>query len=553
MENGMLPNSNANIPTWSRTYGGISDHDFPDWHDMARWIEQTDDGGYIIGGYTTSFGAGGRDIWILKLTSLGIIEWQKTYGGNSDDEANHIQQTLDGGYIVAGYTSSFGSGPSDIWVLKLYPKGEVEWQKTYGGYSHENAWPIYQTLDEGYIVCGMTMSHGNMLTTWVLKLHQDGEVEWQRLYQHQEQGISAAYCVQQTDDGGYIIGAVHNPINDLNGRILKLSALGDIEWQYDYGDNKKLEGRHTEDIIKSIQQTDDGGYIVGAHTFSYGAGGADLWAIKLFSDGSIEWQKAYGGEMSEFVNSIYQTDDEGYIALCSTWTFGGNVPNLWIVKLHPNGEVEWQKVYGKGDDFASHIQQTNDGGYITSGSSASFRDKQLCLRQRDFWALKLSPQGNIGPDCDFIQSAKYEVTETNFNPKSSNFIPVETTIIPQSTHINAQNTDVKSKLICWNLHRPPLHVSLKRELNRGLFRGEAIHTISWNLIPANDQFVITEYRIYRKPAQDCENYQMIGTTPAGTYDYIDRGLKLEDRFEYVVTSVDADGYESPRSQSVKNE
>ena len=206
---------------WATTYGGSGT-------DEANFIQQTSDGGYIVAGMTDSFGAGEYDIWVLKLSPDGEIEWQKTYGGSGTDEANFIQQTSDGGYIVAGMTDSFGAGEYDIWVLKLSSTGDIEWQKTYGGSRWDETPSIQQTSDGGYIVAGSANFGGGSRDFWILKLSPDGEIEWQKTY-----------------------------------------------------------GGSDHDFAHSIQQTSDGGYIVAGYTFSWGAGSEDFWVLKLSSDGII--------------------------------------------------------------------------------------------------------------------------------------------------------------------------------------------------------------------------------------------------------------------------
>ncbi|MEK7368684.1 MAG: hypothetical protein AABZ62_03380 [Planctomycetota bacterium] len=187
---------------WQKTYGG-------DRRDVALSIQQTGDGGYVAAGWTDSFGAGlgDWDSWVLKLRSDGTVEWQKTYGGDKGDEeeeALSIKQTSEGGYIVAGSTGSFGVGSSDIWVLKLRVDGSIEWQKTYGGIEWDEADSIQQTSDGGYIVAGDTGSFGPIFEEssdiWILKLRADGTVEWQKIYGREYD--DGARSVQQTRDGG---------------------------------------------------------------------------------------------------------------------------------------------------------------------------------------------------------------------------------------------------------------------------------------------------------------------------------------------------------------
>ncbi len=182
---------------WAAAYGGSR----ADW---AFSILQTRDGGFITAGGTSSFGAGGLDLWVLKLSPGGDAEWQKSYGGAGYDCANSIQQTGDGGYIVAGLTEAFDVGDHDFWVLKLRPDGAVEWQKTYGGVFADWAFSIRQTVDEGYIVTGRTQSFGaGNFDVWVLRLKPDGAVEWQKAFGGTDS--EEAYAVSQTKDGGYVV------------------------------------------------------------------------------------------------------------------------------------------------------------------------------------------------------------------------------------------------------------------------------------------------------------------------------------------------------------
>jgi hypothetical protein len=190
-------NSNGTI-AWQKAYGRSK-------YDCAKSIQQTSDGGYIVGGNSYS-GAGRVEIWVLKLNNDGTIEWQKTYGGEKQDEFESIQQTSDGGYIIAGTTNSFGHGNDDILVLKLSNDGTVIWQITYGGKMYDSASSIRQTSDGGYILNGFTNLGGRGGDIWVLKLNNYGQVIWQKSYGGMESELPAS--IQQTTDGGYIVAGV---------------------------------------------------------------------------------------------------------------------------------------------------------------------------------------------------------------------------------------------------------------------------------------------------------------------------------------------------------
>jgi hypothetical protein len=233
----------------------------------------------------------------LKLDANGNVQWQKTYGGTYDDYANSIQQTSDGGYIVAGRTYSFGAGYADVWVLKLDASGNVQWQKTYGGTYDDYANSIQQTSDGGYIVAGVTKSFraGNA-DVWVLKLDASGNVQWQKIYGYEPGDFipysrnDSANSIQQTSDGGYIVASYGNfgLYSTVRSEVLKLDASGNVQWQKIYGyEPGNFISYSRNDSANSIQQTSDGGYIVAGVTKSFGAGNADVWVLKLDSNGKI--------------------------------------------------------------------------------------------------------------------------------------------------------------------------------------------------------------------------------------------------------------------------
>ena len=478
---------------WARTYGGNS-------YDSANSFQQTSDGGYIIAGNTSSFNTGyNDDIWILKLSSDGEIEWQKTYGGNGREEAYFIQQTGDGGYIVAGYTYPSGAAERDIWILKLSSDGEIEWQKTYGGSGSDSASSIQQTQDGGYVVVGEieSLEEGQRIRdTWFSKLSSDGDIEWQKTYVRDE-SYSVSF-IQQTGDGGYIAAGTTGSYGAgaIDIWFLKLSSDGEIEWQKTYGGNKS-------DSVSSIQQTGDGGYIVVGDTSSFSDEGSDPWILKLSSGGEIEWQKTYGGDKSYSVSSIQQTSEGGYVVAGSAFSgseWGGpSEREIQVLTLSSTGDIEWQRAYEGSDLYStSSIQQTIDGGYIVAGSTESSEDglcndyNSLILKLssdgdiewqktyggnysrdaadfiqqtvdggyivagetyswgigKEIWVFKLLPNGDINPRCAFITSLNAEVSDTDIMPEDTNITPgdmnitsVDTSITPQDTDITAQNSD----------------------------------------------------------------------------------------------------------------
>jgi len=433
---GISTNASHSAQYWSKTYGGS---DF----DSASSIQQTTDGGYIVAGNTKSFGAAIMDIWVLKLDNNGNITWQKTYGGSKGDYASSIQQTQDGGYIVLGHTYSFGAGWDDVWVLKLDSSGNVTWQKTYGESDFDDAPSIQQTTDGGYIVAGGTGSFDNnniLDSEWdilVLKLDSNGNITWQKTYG----GSSGEYAssIQQTTDGGYIVaGRTEKPFGPYDIYhdilVLKLDSSGNITWQKTYGRSD------FDNDASSIQQTTDGGYIVAGLTRDLES--ADIWVLKLDSSGNVTWQKSYGGIHQDSARSIQQTTDGGYIVAGITDSFG-NVScifyNFWVLKLDSNGNVSWQKTYNGGSDWetASSIQQTTDGGYIVAGKTTmagkAFGDFSPSFS--DIWILKIDSNGGIH-DCDEIY-----IDNSNASISNTSVSGVDTNVTAQSSAATVTDTN----------------------------------------------------------------------------------------------------------------
>ena len=261
---------------WAKAYGGKNVVD-------ARFFQQTSDGGYIVAGYTNSFGAGELDIFLIKTDAKGNIQWAKTYGGTDSDEAYFVQQTSDGGYIVAGETNSFGMGGYDIFLIKTDAKGNIQWAKTYGGTGSEGASSIRQTADGGYIVVGYTTSFGaGKGDIFLIKTDAKGNIQWAKTYGGTDDDF--AYSVQQTSDGGYIVAGYTASFGagDWNIFLIKTDAKGNIQWAKTYGETDMLDRG-----IPSVQQTSDGGYILAGTTISFGAGGADIFLIKTNARGNI--------------------------------------------------------------------------------------------------------------------------------------------------------------------------------------------------------------------------------------------------------------------------
>lgn len=427
--------------------------------DRVRGFQKTSDGGSILVGHTNSnngdagsSGYGNFDYWVVKLNSSLSITWKKRFGGSGDDRANAVQQTADGGYIVAGYSNSNDGqitspkGGKDYWILKLTSTGAISWKKIFGGNNEDEATSIQQTSDGGYIVAGYSYSNNGNVTGnhgscdyWVVKLSSTGSLVWQKSY-----GGSAedkATSIQQTSDGGYILAGYSNSTNgdvtanrgDDDYWVLKLTSTGSITWRKNLGGSNSDEAR-------VVRQTTDGGYIVAGTTWSSGGdvtgnhGDGDFWTVKLTSSGSVSWKKCFGGTGSEQAYDLQKTSDGGYVLAGYSGSNNGQVTgnhglsDFWIVKITSTGTLSWQKSSGgSNDDDARGVQQNNDGSYIVIGDVLSNNGDVFGNHgSYDIWALKLSfvGPGSGGGTC----TNSYEPNGTKASAKA---IAMNTNILSQ--------------------------------------------------------------------------------------------------------------------------
>ena len=411
--------------TWVRTFGSTDP-------DVAQAIQKTDDGGYVVAGNTGNSSWGGnQDIWVMKLSLTGEPEWSKTYHFTNFDYALVVQQTDDNGYLLGGW--------SDGWILmlKLFPDGNIEWQRSLQG---EKGCSMQQTTDRGYIV---SASVGGQIV--VLKFDNSGKLQWQFGYKSPGGGNQAGHILQTADNGYALTGS------DSSGLIfLKLDSTGGINWQKTYGGMIYMFER------LPFQLCADGGYILAQGTNRFGAGHADAQLVKLDASGNIMWQRVYGGKDDEYANAVVQTDDGGFLVAGLACSFIDPQDNdgvykkyCWLFKLSTSGDIEWEKVYGEGDSGVNCISVSGDDRFVAAGDSM--------YAGKNWWDLlvfKITPFGEI--DTRFGSTGQkpfvYRNSQALVNPaqltsKKANLTRFASCVSIHVSNIIAQTKDANTFLV----------------------------------------------------------------------------------------------------------
>ena len=354
---------NIGDPLWSKNYGGAND-------DKGWCLQQTNDEGYIITGWTNSYGAGGYDIYLVKTDVSGNIMWTKTYGEDGSEDGRCVRQTPDGGYIIAGNTQPIGVMGSYIWLIKTNSSGDTLWTKKWGKIptpAVNTGRCVQLTSDGGYIISGYSQFLGsNNEDVCLIKTDLKGNTEWIKYYGGT--GYEIAYWTQETSDGGYIVVGYTTSFGRGNEDVylIKTDASGNIEWTKTYG------GTDTDSGF-SVQQTTDDGYIIAGFTDSFGEGSYDAYIIKTDAIGDEVWSKTYGGAQYDKAYSIQAISDGTYIVSGTTRSFEDSDGDVYILKLDSSGDTIWTKTYGtEHDERGWSVQQTSDNNYIIAGFSGSF-------------------------------------------------------------------------------------------------------------------------------------------------------------------------------------
>lgn len=407
---------------WVKTFGGSGEED-------ANSIAATPDGGYIVLGYTQSSDGditdkttSDSDLWVLKLTSEGLVSWSKTYGGSEDERGTAIIPTNDGGYLLSAYTRSSdgdiseNAGFYDYWLVKLNASGDLQWEKTFGYAGNDQANSVIQTADGGYLMAGFldvtasggqgneggrSLRHG-VGEFWAIKTDSNGNFLWSRYFGGTDN--DRAYAVIEADNGDLIMVGntesddfdIVNPRGSYDFWAVRITSEGEPVWAKNYG------GSGAE-IAYDIFKSQDGNYLITGDTRSNdqdvtnALGNADAWLIKIDNNGQLLWQKNHGGSQFDTGRAVTELNNSSIFVSGTSrsddFHVGGNngQSDFWLYATNPSGELFWeQNIGGSGLEFANdHLLTNNNEILIVGSTESSDFDVPLNRGSKDVMIVKL--------------------------------------------------------------------------------------------------------------------------------------------------------------------
>lgn len=365
---------------WSRTFGSGLDED-------CTSLIETFDGGYALAGSADNPNSGYDDFWLVKTDANGDSLWSRRFGGEREENCWAAIQTIDGGFVLAGSTTSFGAGREDFWLLKTDENGDSLWSRTYGGSSEEHCFAVIETFDGGYALAGSTQSFSfNGTDFWLVRTDENGDSLWTIAYSNGHYDM--CFDIIQLADGGFVLAGSSNGLNNPNesdGWVVRTDADGGIIWTQRYGNAEYNE-------FRSVVSTADGGFALGGVSGSLDDGtGYGLWVVKTDGDGEELWSNVFrqdDSDLNAMCYSVIQTTDGGLVM------GGKSKADGWVVKTDRDGDYLWSRAFGadRYDDFSS-VVQTVDGGFAMGGLTMSFGAGGW-----DYWLVKTGPEPSAVPD-----------------------------------------------------------------------------------------------------------------------------------------------------------
>jgi tetratricopeptide (TPR) repeat protein len=385
---------------WNKTFGGSSD-------DGAYSVQSTNDGGYILSGYRDNY----DKAWLIKTDSNGNELWNNTFQGLGLLGFNYLYSALptkDNGYVIVGETDSSDTGNLDAWLIKTDSNGNELWNKTFGGYYDDTTQAIQITNDGGYVLAGRTSSYSDDsedFDAWLIRTDSNGNKLWEKTFDGQSSGDSIL-SVQLAIDGGFILAGETDPydLGDWDAWLIKTDSNGNMLWE------KTYDSSDDDDTANSVLSTSDGGYAIVGFASLNGSEDVDGWFIKTDSNGNELWNRTIGGREWDDILSVQATSDGGYILAGETKSYGSGNNDVWLIKTNSNGNFihllgrltakEWLNKgnslldQGKYDEALQAFEEAirlnpqfaeawNSKGITLKAQGIALRDQGLTLRAKE--------------------------------------------------------------------------------------------------------------------------------------------------------------------------
>jgi len=406
---------------FQKVYGGTG-------NDRAYSIQNTVDGGYIIGGVTESFGSSSQDGYIVKTDGCGNTQWTSSYGSTSEETIHHIEQIHDGGYVATGGTSGSGAGFNIPYIIRLDVFGNILWSKNFQGIeSSLDGGIVHETYDHGFILMARNDPNSDY---YLIRTDSVGNLLWSKSFFNTAATKIGGGIIQTPDSGFLCTGFTSIP--SFGVCAIKLDKLGYFQWSKIYANNSGID-----ESSYYAENTTDGGYAIFGQSNYAGAGQDNIYIIKTDSTGNLQWAKTYG--IPGLTLRTYcgkQTRDGGYIVT----GYNYNTPNAdaFLIKADSSGNITWTTSYGTAmDDVSYVVAQTTDDGFVLAGWTNSSG-----AGLEDVYVIKTDSRGNTG--CNQLQPI---FTVTQCTPTITNAFPIETTYFnntPFSIAISSNATLIRN-------------------------------------------------------------------------------------------------------------
>ena len=398
----VLAVTSVSAESWGRSYGGVDS-------DSAAAVALLGDGDYLVAGTTSDpDDLESGDVWLVRLDQTGEVVWQRRYGGLETDRACCVIETSSSQLLVGGFTESFGAAGRDLWLLALDATGNVLWQKRYHDTDDQRLVAIDETTN-GYLLTANRQIAAGSVDAWLLKIDHAGGILWQKTYGTAQGGNVAQDAIAMADGGFTIVGSTPSQTPSTKLWVLRVDALGEIAWQKTYGAADLSESGFAVEALGAE-------VIVAGWTESYPYYRApfNLWLLHLDAGGQVLNQKVFATATRDQVSSLSVTSDGGYVL--AGWTDAATYPpsgDAWVLKIATDWTIDWHRRYGGEDssrhDYVSSLHQTTDAGFLVAGGSESFGLAEE--DSYDAWVLKLESDGTV-PDCAALSDRHADVHDT---------------------------------------------------------------------------------------------------------------------------------------------